>query len=255
MIESLISWVTRTSLRIKWVVIALAVLVMVAGVFAIGQFKQELIPAVEFPQTVVLAFNNGMEAEDMLSLRPKLLDVHGIGPETADSILLYALEKPVFVQMRSEVGKTAEIINKLSSFDYVMEVYQVLGEFNILGKIMIPNIEFAEKFIKDLSKIDGLAEKTIRRAGKDILGILSEATHDASGYLPPARPDEQQKKALKEVQRLVTACAEKHDIAAELLAPKKELSAAMLGERESRVFNGWRRDLIGGDILELLENV
>jgi len=30
-------------------------------------------------------------------LREELLNVHGIGPETADSILLYALEKPVFV--------------------------------------------------------------------------------------------------------------------------------------------------------------
>lgn len=30
-------------------------------------------------------------------LREKLLSVNGIGPETADSILLYALEKPIFV--------------------------------------------------------------------------------------------------------------------------------------------------------------
>lgn len=35
--------------------------------------------------------------ESLESARKKLLDVHGIGPETADSILLYALEKPVFV--------------------------------------------------------------------------------------------------------------------------------------------------------------
>jgi endonuclease-3 related protein len=35
--------------------------------------------------------------EDMHSLRKKLLDVNGIGPETADSILLYALDKPIFV--------------------------------------------------------------------------------------------------------------------------------------------------------------
>jgi len=32
-----------------------------------------------------------------LELREKLLDVHGIGPETADSILLYAGNHPVFV--------------------------------------------------------------------------------------------------------------------------------------------------------------
>ena len=30
-------------------------------------------------------------------LRPELLDIHGIGPETADDILLYACDKPVFV--------------------------------------------------------------------------------------------------------------------------------------------------------------
>jgi len=34
---------------------------------------------------------------DLLSLRQKLLDVNGIGPETADSILLYAGNKPTFV--------------------------------------------------------------------------------------------------------------------------------------------------------------
>lgn len=38
-----------------------------------------------------------MRANDLASLRKQLLDVNGIGPETADSILLYALNKPVFV--------------------------------------------------------------------------------------------------------------------------------------------------------------
>ena len=38
-----------------------------------------------------------MMREDCRLLRQKLLDVNGIGPETADSILLYAFDKPVFV--------------------------------------------------------------------------------------------------------------------------------------------------------------
>ena len=38
-----------------------------------------------------------MFAEDLYSLREKILTVKGIGPETADSILLYAGHKPVFV--------------------------------------------------------------------------------------------------------------------------------------------------------------
>ena len=38
-----------------------------------------------------------MAAQDLITLRNQLLAVKGIGPETADSILLYALNKPVFV--------------------------------------------------------------------------------------------------------------------------------------------------------------
>lgn len=38
-----------------------------------------------------------MEKDSLNGLRDKLLNVNGIGPETCDSILLYALEKPIFV--------------------------------------------------------------------------------------------------------------------------------------------------------------
>lgn len=38
-----------------------------------------------------------MKKESVKTLRRKLLNVNGIGPETCDSILLYALEKPIFV--------------------------------------------------------------------------------------------------------------------------------------------------------------
>jgi len=40
---------------------------------------------------------NALFAEDLWVLRKRLLSVHGIGEETADSILLYAAGKPVFV--------------------------------------------------------------------------------------------------------------------------------------------------------------
>ena len=38
-----------------------------------------------------------MRKEELETLRQTLLRVKGIGPETADSILLYSLEKPIFV--------------------------------------------------------------------------------------------------------------------------------------------------------------
>ncbi|RMF96831.1 MAG: endonuclease III domain-containing protein [Candidatus Schekmanbacteria bacterium] len=40
---------------------------------------------------------DNMRKQDTALLRKKLLDLNGIGPETADSILLYALDKPIFV--------------------------------------------------------------------------------------------------------------------------------------------------------------
>ncbi|MDP3096474.1 MAG: endonuclease III domain-containing protein [Syntrophales bacterium] len=38
-----------------------------------------------------------MKAEGLPLLRKKLLGVRGVGPETADSILLYACQKPIFI--------------------------------------------------------------------------------------------------------------------------------------------------------------
>ncbi len=38
-----------------------------------------------------------MKDDDLKTLRSRLLSINGIGSETADSILLYALEKPIFV--------------------------------------------------------------------------------------------------------------------------------------------------------------
>ena len=38
-----------------------------------------------------------LKGMELIDIRPKLLSVNGIGPETADSILLYALEYPTFV--------------------------------------------------------------------------------------------------------------------------------------------------------------
>jgi endonuclease-3 related protein len=54
-----------------------------------------------------------MREEDAKELREELLEVHGIGPETADSILLYALGKPTFVvdAYTKRIGKRVGLFN------------------------------------------------------------------------------------------------------------------------------------------------
>ena len=106
--------------------------------------------------------------------------------------------------------------------------------------------------LADLSLIDGLAERTVRRAGKELLDIIHNASDEEIDYRPPPRPDDKQKAALRHMQKLVAECADDLGIAAEIIAPRKELSAAMLGQRDIRLLRGWRRDLIGERLLALL---
>ena len=104
-----------------------------------------------------------------------------------------------------------------------------------------------------LAAIDGLPEKTIRRVGDALIRTVGKASEDDGGYQPPSRPDEAQKAALKKMQQYVASVADGLGLAAELIAPRKELSAAMQGERNLRVFSGWRQELVGGELLGLLE--
>ena len=52
---------------------------------------------VKFLEDVFQGSMDLMAQAETTQLRQMLLEIHGIGPETADSILLYALGKPVFV--------------------------------------------------------------------------------------------------------------------------------------------------------------
>ena len=65
-------------------------------------------------------FSN-LSAIDTAALRRELLGVHGIGPETADSILLYAIGRPVFVidaYTRRIISRVGFVIEKESYDGY-----------------------------------------------------------------------------------------------------------------------------------------
>jgi len=79
-------------------------------------------------------------------------------------------EKPVFVQIRSDMSKNKDLIKRVESLDYVMELYHVLGEYNLLAKLVLPDLGSAEEFINRLGALDGVLDiKTslvLRRAKK-----------------------------------------------------------------------------------------
>lgn len=84
----------------------------------------------------------------------------GVIDSISANINLKALgfENPVFVQIRSELSKNKELIRRLKEFDSVVELYQSLGEYNLLAKVVVQNIEVAEKFIESLGALDGVID-------------------------------------------------------------------------------------------------
>jgi len=116
-------------------------------------------------------------------------------------------------------------------------------------------LELAVKRPASLSRmtaIDGMPERLVGRAGRQLLEILDLAASNVDDYEPPQRPDEKQKALLKTIQQAVSTCAADLGLSPEIIAARKELSAALRGDLRGRLFRGWRRELIGNQLLEFV---
>ena len=108
--------------------------------------------------------------------------------------------------------------------------------------------------IKELEAIDGLSSGLVRRSGSHLLDVVKKSAQDDHNWNnPPKAPNEEQKALLKKMQQKVANCAESLGLSAEIIAPKKELSGTITdGTTDSRVFTGWRREIIGDSLLKML---
>jgi endonuclease-3 related protein len=61
----------------------------------------------------------------MPALRKRLLEINGIGPETADSILLYAADRPIFVvdAYTRRIFSRHHMIKKDASYDHIQRFF------------------------------------------------------------------------------------------------------------------------------------
>lgn len=103
-----------------------------------------------------------------------------------------------------------------------------------------------------LADIEGFPERTLRRAGDHLIDGIRNAVESKDDYRPPQRPDEAQKALLKAMQSKVSEVAETLTLPAEIIAPKKELSAAVSGDLGGRVFRGWRGELVGEKLAAMI---
>ncbi|MBT7819161.1 MAG: efflux RND transporter permease subunit [Chloroflexi bacterium] len=113
MIEKIFDYITRGSIKYKWVTILLSVLIMVAGVIAFSQLNQELIPKIEFPQTIVLGLSPGMDAETLLEEVTKPIENAVSGLEGVVNVETTTSDGLSLATIRNEFGEDQEEIQAL----------------------------------------------------------------------------------------------------------------------------------------------
>jgi len=66
-----------------------------------------------------------MRSKKTIILRNELLAINGIGPETCDSILLYALNKPVFVvdAYTRRIAECLDLADKRHDYDFIQSIF------------------------------------------------------------------------------------------------------------------------------------
>jgi len=86
-----------------------------------------------------------MKKRGLIDLREDLLSLKGIGPETADSILLYALDRPVFVidEYTKRLVKDHALFKELSS-------NKNLKQYNFLQDLFEKNLKKDYRLYQDL---------------------------------------------------------------------------------------------------------
>jgi ribonuclease D len=115
---------------------------------------------------------------------------------------------------------------------------------------------------RKLEDIRGVAQNSLRKRGSELLEAVQrglQASHEPLGSdprPPQPRPDDVPLIALCEA--LVRARAREAGLAYELLAARADLQAIVIAQRageraDVRTLSGWRAELVGNELLELLD--
>ena len=111
--------------------------------------------------------------------------------------------------------------------------------------------------LDELSRIRGLHEHTAKRHGLLILDMIEQAKgktpEPLPDYVKAEKPDAAQEAVVDMLNAIVHVRAAEQDLNPALLAPHKQLQQLVLGTREMEILQGWRKKLIGTELVAALE--
>jgi len=147
--KALFNVLTILSVRFRLITLVLIALILVLGGVAATELKQELLPPVEFPQTIILAQVSGMTSEQVLSVMTKRLEQE-----------LSQIETIVNIETTT-TGSFGVIVS--ASNDFGLDQQQIQADIQAaLDRIWLPERhirppadltvgEFARQLLSDLS--------------------------------------------------------------------------------------------------------
>ncbi|MBN1139753.1 MAG: efflux RND transporter permease subunit, partial [Anaerolineae bacterium] len=196
MITTIIDRLTRASLRFKWVTLGLALLALVAGVLALTQLKQELIPSIDFPANIVLALNQGAKAEAMrdrvtIPLEKAVQQIKGVvnvQSMTSDGV--------AYLVIMSEFGLDqealrAQVRNAIEGIAYPAGM--ATPELLTFGMDDLPLVYASVSADRPLAELKELVKSDIAPALEEVPGIADVQV--SGGQELPAEPSPTQEPA------------------------------------------------------------
>jgi len=174
MIESMIDRLTRAALRFKWVTLGLALLALIAGILAVTQLRQELIPEIKFPANIVLALNPGAKAEAMRDEVTIPIEKAVQGIEGVVNVQSTTSDGVAYIQIMNEFGLDQEALrdqvrNAIEGISYPEGM--ATPELLTFGMNDIPLVYANISADQPLAELKGLVESDIVPALEAVPGI------------------------------------------------------------------------------------
>jgi len=64
----------------------------------------------------------------------------------------------IFILLKIDKDKMADVIDELISLKEVLEIYEVLNDYNLILKVRVKDVDYLMNFIEKLSKINGVVK-------------------------------------------------------------------------------------------------
>ncbi len=123
--RSFFNLLTQVALRFRGITLAIVALIMSLGVIAASELKQELLPPIEFPQTIILAQVSGMTSEQVLNI---------VTERVEDALL----EIPEIVNVESQTSGTFGVVITASN-DFGLDQEMLRDEMRaVLDDVWFP---------------------------------------------------------------------------------------------------------------------